>query len=354
MPSPFPSAICRLLPALKQTISFTNQIGLLYIAILMKACVMDNTITYLTTADLDSTRAMVLVQASILTYDAFDKQNPAECLEVSPPDGYDFVDYWTGVDAIFNKYKTVECYGVVFRSQQSPYTYIFAFRGTYSTEDLIDTFGVNHTTFVPYQEDVVVPSKLRVESGFYHIYSNSDGNTPSMQNQVFALVDKYQASEKPIDTLYITGHSLGSTLSTFFTLDMALSRPDIKSASYNYASPRVGNQAFVEFYQQQAPQQNPETRTIRIQNVYDKVPCDPFKYEGYQHLPYAYLVSFSRDNLMGKFDVIDNHHYKNYKTVLNCALESESGFCERTFDYDQDKTMKSVKPDPSTVCTYWL
>ena len=315
--------------------------------------VIDNTITYLTTADIDHSRAILLAKASILAYDAFNKQNPTECVKVSPPDGYDFVGHWTGVDAIFNECKTVECYGVVFRSQQSPYTYIFAFRGTDSTEDLIDDCGADHTKFVPYKEDVVVPSDLRVESGFYHIYSDSDGNTSSMQNQVFALVDKYQASEKPIDTLYITGHSLGCTLSTLFTLDMALSRPDIKSASYNYASPRVGNQAFVEFYQQQAPQQNPQTRTIRIQNVYDKVPCVPLQSEGYQHLPYAYLVSFYRDNLMGKFDIVDNHSIQNYETVLNCAFESESGFCEGTFDYDQGKKMKSVKPDPSQVCTYW-
>ena len=316
---------------------------------------MEQTVAYLKTADIDRNKALLLVETSIQAYNAFDKQKPSECnsAKVIPPKGYDFVECWTGVDAVFNVDKTVECYGAVFRTQQSPYTYIFAFRGTDSTEDLIDDFGANSAKFLPYNSEASVPADVWVESGFYHIYSDSDGNTTSMQNQVFALVEKYQASEKPIEQLYITGHSLGCTLSTLFTFDLALSRPNIKASSYNFASPRVGNQAFVDFYQQQAPQKDPETRTIRIQNVYDKVPCVPLKIEEYRHLPYAYLVAFYRDNLMGKFDIVDNHSVQNYQTVLKCAFESETGFCNETFDYDQGKKMKSVKPDSTKVCTYW-
>lgn len=352
----------------------------------------DNKMNYLTTAEIDHDKALLLVNASIVAYKAFDKEQPAECnynfdedqsaecncgcdqdqsTECNPAQaikeaGYDFVECWTGVDAIFNEDKTVECYGVVFRSSQSPYTYIFAFRGTDSTEDLLDDCGTDYATFLPHvDQPVVVPADVKVESGFYRIYSDSDGNTESMQKQLFALIDKYQASEQPINQLYITGHSLGAAISTLFTLDLALSKPDLKSTTYNYASPRVGNQAFVEFYEQQEPQQHPETRTIRIQNVYDKVPCVPLEVEGYQHLSSAYLVSFYRDNLTGKFDIVDNHSVHSYKTVLKCAFNSESGCCEEIFDDVQCKItesgekiksikkMKSVKPDSSKVCTYW-
>lgn len=108
---------------------------------------------------------------------------------VTPPKGYDVVDCWTGVDAILGEDKTLECYGVVFRSQQSPYTYIFAFRGTDSFKDLLDDFAFDFTAFKPYTKDSLVPSGVEVESGFYRIYSDSDDEAKanSMQNQVFAL-----------------------------------------------------------------------------------------------------------------------------------------------------------------------
>ena len=316
-----------------------------------------NAITYLTTSEIDHNKALLLVNASIQAYNALNKDNPTECDSgnVAPPEDYELVGSWTGVDAVFNELKTVECYGVVFRTQKPPYTYIFAFRGTDATEDLVDDFGFDHTPFIAYNKDAVIPSDVSVESGFYHIYSDSDSDsdTASMREQVFALVDQYQASDKPIEQLYITGHSLGCTLSILFTLDLALSRPDIKASNYNYASPRVGNQAFVNFYKQQPTQQDPETRTIRIQNVYDKVPCTPLEDQGYRHLPYAYLVAFNRDNLTGKFDIVDNHSVQNYKTVLECAFKSSSGQCEKIFDYDRDKKMKSVQPDSDAICKYW-
>lgn len=320
----------------------------------------NSTITYLNTSDLkhDKEKIILLAEASIQAYNAFNKKQPDQYSgKVIPPDNYEFVECWTGVDAVFNKDKTVEIYGVVFRTKQSPYTYIFAFRGTDSTKDLIDDFGFDKTNFSPYKKSAAskVSSDVKVESGFYRIYSDSDGTTPSMQDQVFTLVNKYNASDKPISQLYSTGHSLGCTLSTLFILDLALSKPDVNASSYNYASPRVGNQEFVDLYMKQKPQQSSDTRTIRIQNVYDKVPCVPLKNLDmkYVHLPYAYLVSFYRDNWTGKFDIVDNHSIQNYKTVLSCAFNKQDGVCEETFEYDNGKKMKSVEPIASKVCTYW-
>lgn len=327
---------------------------------------MGNNITYLTTADLDQSqrdRALLLAEASIQAYYAYDSKKPTACnsANVKSPQGYKVVDCWTGVDRDLLYGETVECYGVVFQSLKPPYKYIFAFRGTDSPTDKVDDIDFEFTAFKPYKKDIPVPSGVKVESGFYNIYSDSDSksNTPSMQEQVFALVDKYAASDKPIHELCITGHSLGCTLSTFFTLDLALSKPEIKNViSYNYASPRVGNPDFVEFYDRQAPQKDPKTRTLRIQNLYDKIPCAPFNDQGYQHLPYAYLVSFYRDfrfdigHIRGKLDIVNNHSMLNYQIVLACTFNSKTGYCEETFESDKGKRMRSIKPstDPSIVC----
>ena len=71
---------------------------------------------------------------------------------------------------------------------------------------------------------------------------------------------------------------------------------DIKASNYNYASPCVGNDRFVNFYEQQILQHNSNSHTIRIQNVRVRVPCVPLPEKGYQHLPYAYLVDFYKDD----------------------------------------------------------
>ena len=81
---------------------------------------MDNRITYLATSEIDRDKALLLVDASIQAYNALNQDNPNECdsSNVKPPEGYELVGSWTGVDAVFNELKKVECYGVVFRTQQ--------------------------------------------------------------------------------------------------------------------------------------------------------------------------------------------------------------------------------------------
>ena len=334
---------------------------------------MGNKITYLNASELEEDKVLLLVEASIQAYNVFEKENPGECnkAKMHVPHGYEFVDFWTGIDSLFDRRKTVACYGVVFRTKKTfppskknppppppPYTYIFAFRGTDSTKEMLEDCGLAYDKFAPYIEGTHVPPEVEVEAGFHNIYTTDDeeSDTASMQHQLFALVDKYQASDKPIGELYTTGHSLGCTLSTFFTLDMALCRPDIKVKSYNYASPRVGNSDFVDFYTKQAPQQKPETRTVRIQNVYDKVPCVPLNIR-YEHLPYAYLIAFYKDELRGKFDVVNNHSVHSYQKVLECVFsnKNKNHICREKFqDPATLKEMKSVLPDPFAVCNCWV
>ena len=331
----------------------------IFLSLLLITTITTNTINYLSTPKLDQDKALLLVESSIQAYKILDENDPTVCHseKVTPPKSYDLVECWTGVDAVFNNYKRVESYGIIFRSQQPPYTYIFAFRGTDSIEDLMDDFGADQTNFVPYKSNVSVPSEVKVESGFFRIYTDTDSitKTNSMQKQLFVLIDKYQKSDKPIDQIYITGHSLGAGISELFTLDLALSLPNIKASTYNYASPRVGNDKFVQFYQQQIPQQNPSLRTIRIQNIRDKVPCVPLEEEGYRHTPSAYLIDFHKDDWLDLDFIVDNHSVKNYQAVLNCIFNSKDGFCPNNNlrVSGDDYTLKLDKPNPSLVCTWW-
>lgn len=306
--------------------------------------------------DVDKQRVLLLIDASLQAYNAFDEHEPASCqtAKIVAPTGFEFTDSWTGVDAIFGADRTLECYGVVFRSIEAPYTYVFAFRGTDSILDILDDLGAISTHLKAYDTNVAVPSSVGVESGFHDVYSLKDKNAPSMQTQLFQLVDRYQASDKPIHQLLITGHSLGAALSEVFTLDLALSRPSIIALNINYACPRVGNSDFVNLYEQQPAQCNPGTRTLRVQNSYDKVPCVPPEELGYQHLSTSYLVAFYREGLLHEFNLLDRHSSQNYRAVLKCAAGSNEGMCinDKLPVPENGYNVTSEQPDPKKVCSF--
>lgn len=305
-------------------------------------------------------KVLLLIEASLQAYNAFNHKHPSvyqkDC--VTPPSkDYEFVDYWTGIDSLFTEDKTVEVYGVIFRTTKAPHKYIFAFRGTASILDILDDLGVDHSKFVAFDKTVEINKEVKVESGFNDIYTESHQSTQSMQTQLFEYIDKYQSSDKPIDELYITGHSLGSSLCQLFSLDVALSRPEIKASNINFACPRTGNQDFVDLYNAQPAQQNPLTQTLRIQNTYDKVPCVPLQAMDYSHTNYALLVAFYKDEWLGEANLLSCHSALNYQAVLKCAAESPDGVCT---NHDlpvpgngKHYAVKSLKPDAKTVCSLW-
>ena len=101
-------------------------------------------------------RESAIAHKELQAYNAFDSNEPLKCQvdKIVAPKGFDFIEHWTGVDSVFNRDKTVECYGVVFRSQVAPYTYIFAFRGTSSLLDVLDDLGAEKKKFTANEPDI--------------------------------------------------------------------------------------------------------------------------------------------------------------------------------------------------------
>ncbi|MCG7931282.1 MAG: lipase family protein [Candidatus Thiodiazotropha weberae] len=269
-------------------------------------------------------RIELLIECSIQAYNALSETQLAQCAmdKVAAPAGFELIDSWSGVDSLFGREKTVETYGVVFRTRSAPWQYVFAFRGTDSTLDMLDDCGVEPQAFVPFESNAAVPDPVRVESGFNDIYRSRNGSVVSMQAQLFALIDKYRHSSRPLSEIYITGHSLGGALCQLFTLDLAISRPDIRAENINFASPRVGNKAFVDFYGKQT--RHP---TLRVVNVHDAVPHLPPSKLGFRHHPSAYLVAFHATDILGKMDLKVAHSSDNYQAVIRCASSSGIGIC---------------------------
>lgn len=273
---------------------------------------------------LNASRIGLLVDCCIQAYNAFSSETASQCMRsrVSPPDGFELVDCWSGVDAVYGEDKTVETYGLVFRSISAPWRYIFAFRGTASLLDVLDDCGVAPREFVAFESDTAISADVCVESGFDDVYRTGDGNTEPMQRQLFALIDKYQTSTKPISEIYVTGHSLGAALSQLFTLDLALSRPTISAVNVNFASPRVGNGAFVRLFEERS-----SSPSLRVQNQYDAVPRVPPVELGFEHTSSAYLIAFYGADVLGKLDLKTCHSSDNYRAVLKCAADCDDGVC---------------------------
>jgi len=312
------------------------------------------------TTKIDPSLAALLIDASIESYYALDPHAPDKCnpKNVTPPTGYDLVDCWTGIDTVFSILNQVECFGVVFRSQAAPYTYVFAFRGTYSMLDVFEDASFwEQEYFTPFQASP--SSEAKVARGFWSIYNTAVSGTPSMQQQLFGLLDKYHASAQPIHRLLITGHSLGAALCELFTLDLALSDyRDLAYSNYNYAGPQAGNPAFAELYDSQPREKNPATQTLRIQNTYDIVPCSPPNFPlfpAYQHVGAAYLTAFYNKNAswIDPYALLYAHQALNYQAVLACAFASPGGVCinDNLFVPSDGETLVSVQPDPSTLCS---
>lgn len=149
--------------------------------------------------------------------------------------------------------------------QQAMFAYIFwereqqhaviSFTGTASKavgQSNLQYQQVAPTALNGYQEGILC------HEGFYGIYN-------SIRDQLWSW---WNQNGSWVQTLYITGHSLGGALSTLCGFDFAdISAPEL--IHYSFAAPRVGNTGFVETFIDRVP------TTLRINNTEDAIPQLP-------------------------------------------------------------------------------
>ncbi len=137
-------------------------------------------------------------------------------------------------DALANRV----CYGYVAR--RDPGEYIAVIRGTHGLlewADDLDFLMTEHPN----------PNAGLVDKGFWSIYKTMlfhplNGGGPLSASQGLHNLNL------PTDASFmVLGHSLGSALATYLTLDLALLGMAAKGCFF--ASPRTGNQRFVDFFE---------------------------------------------------------------------------------------------------------
>lgn len=138
---------------------------------------------------------------------------------------------------------------------------IVAFRGSNNIQNWILNIDTGRSTYS-------LCSGCSVHSGFYSGYNFV---APAMKNAVQNLKAKYRGSK-----LYVTGHSLGGALAILATADLhnVFGAVDL---TYTFGQPRVGNQAFADWFEARFP------NVYRLVDYADIVPHVPPSNFGFVH-----------------------------------------------------------------------
>ncbi|EDQ87174.1 uncharacterized protein MONBRDRAFT_38123 [Monosiga brevicollis MX1] len=144
---------------------------------------------------------------------------------------------------------------------------IVAFQGTHDLTQWIDDLDF-------FKADLQYPgasSDVKVHSGFYKAYRQVKQNVDQVVNQTLFNNPEY--------TILVTGHSLGAALAAMCSLDLSIGHPQARILHYTYGQPRVGNQAFAQFYESHNLAQH-----YRMTHNEDPVPHLPLESMGFYHI----------------------------------------------------------------------
>ena len=133
---------------------------------------------------------------------------------------------------------------------------------------------------------------IKVHEGFQDVYTvnnDVDESLGSLQTQVFSYLS--QDTLPSYSNIWVTGHSLGAALATLAVADIVTNTNYLGAIMYNFASPLVGNQDFVDFFKSKLGtgkcndgNTNSNECSWRVVNTNDVVPTVPPAKLGYFHV----------------------------------------------------------------------
>lgn len=182
---------------------------------------------------------------------------------------------YISLSSLYGAVSQTECFGFVL---ETPSKIFIVFRGSASYGDIFKDFMIKKTPFIH------IPNGGNVHTGFFSIYNNTCKDQPeSLRDQILRTLENIS----PEKQLVITGFSLGGALATLCACDVAENSRFKDPIVYTFASPRVGDQLFVNAYN------NRISRSVRVINYHDYVPCNPLQWLGYRHVKGEVILKVS-------------------------------------------------------------
>ncbi len=300
---------------------------------------------------LDATFANLLMAASAEAYTDFaNTNNPIYQVPDLTFDNitFKYLQRFTGFDDVAWGTGKEERYALLYQAANQANTYIIAFRGTSSVLDaIIDLESAATIPFKPYKNSNTFPGNVHVGEGFNDVYATKNNQmSASLQMQIFTALQ--DLSDTPTE-IFITGHSLGGALASLFTLDLAVSFPDIGITSITFASPKVGAHVWQTTYNQTYCLQE---KTIRVCNNYDLVPLVPPI--DFYAIGQEFTASFSvaKDHIDIEDVVLSRHALTNYTWVISRAVNATPQIWTGTFKDQEKLSWDMISYNPNTNNTH--
>lgn len=216
---------------------------------------------------------------------------------------WNVVGFIAGRDAILDTQSMglgdVVYYGFLGVSKTNPTEFVAVIRGT---ENFIE--WIVDAEFLPVHHAL----KGRVEGGFYSIYRSMEfidgaGVAKNLDEGIAPAIGQ--------GTVTVVGHSLGSALATYLTIDLAVSQQmGSRVRACMFASPRPGDTEFVNYFDQQVA-------SYTLYNyALDVVPTVPGLF-GYTSLPRATRIAPSDAQSIIENTLPCNHHAICYAAMLD-------------------------------------
>jgi hypothetical protein len=155
----------------------------------------------------------------------------------------------------------------------------------------------------------------RTEKGFTDFYKNLRTGPGVAQPRVIDALRSLVAAGT-VNTLRITGHSLGAALATLLAIDVSGNGVFTGPTVYTFASPRVGNKVFAGTYDDLVP------TSWRVTNLNDIVPHLPPLLAGYVHVDAEFPIN---SDITSKHTVPCWHALLTYLNTLDATVALDVG-----------------------------
>jgi hypothetical protein len=222
------------------------------------------------------------------------------------------VGYITGDDSLLrkgplqSKGQTV-CYGYLARHASGEL--VAAVRGT---DGFVEWIEDGEFLPIPYAPQIAVPAgphPILVELGFWTLYASMELISPAGA-PLGALAPAIVNAAGSSGPVTVVGHSLGSALATYLTLDLARGSLGARVSACLFASPHTGNQAFASLFDQSVA----DYRLFNyILDVVPRVPLGP----DYAPLPKRTVLRPETAEARIRVDAGCNHHVICYCAMLD-------------------------------------